>query len=131
MASSYMMRLGDYTFSLNTAAYQQLRRQTEYRWPAQQRIGRLPARQFTGPGQEILSLSGTIYPQFRGGTGQVDAMRQKAGQGQPMTLVDGAGRVRGKWVITRVEETQRVLFADGAPRRIDFRLELARYAEDH
>ncbi len=131
MASSFMMRLGEFTFSLDAAAYQQLRRQTDYRWPAQQRIGPLPARQFTGPGQDTISLNGTLYPQFRGGTRQVEALRQQAGHGNPLRLMDGAGRPWGQWIITRIEETLQVLFADGTPRRIHFRLELARYGQDH
>ncbi|MDE0167349.1 MAG: phage tail protein [Bryobacterales bacterium] len=47
-----------------------------------------------------------------------------------MDLSTGDGSIMGKWVITRIEETRRVLDADGAPRRIEFRLQLARYGED-
>ncbi len=130
MAVNHMMRLGDYTFSINSAAYQTLSRTTEYRWAAQARVGRSPARQFMGQGDERLSLDGRIYPHFKGGLGQVDAMRREAGKGCSLILVDGVGKIRGRWVIEQVEETWRAFFDDGAPRCVEFRLQLSRYGED-
>ena len=130
MASSYLMALGDYRFSLETAAYQELVRSTEYRWKAQERLQHRPAWQYLGPGREEIALNGTIYPAFRGGLEQLDRMRQEAEKGTPLLLNDSAGRVWGQWVITRVEETQRVFYADGSPRQVEFRLQLARYGED-
>ena len=54
-----MMALGGYRFGVSTAAYRELTRAAEYRWAAQERLGRLPARQYLGPGSE---LSGVIHP---------------------------------------------------------------------
>ena len=130
MASSYLMALGDYRFSLETAAYQELVRSTEYRWQSQDRLRRRPAQQYLGPGREEITLNGTIYPAFRGGLEQLDRMRQEAEKGTPLLLNDSSGRVWGQWVITRVEETQRVFYADGSPRQVEFRLQLARYGND-
>ena len=130
MPAEYMLRLGEYRFSLSTAAYQELSHSAEYRWPAAERVGRWPARQYLGPGQESINLSGVIYPYHRGGIGQIDAMRAEAAKGQPLNMSDGTGRVWGQWVILRVEETRRLLDADGTPRRVEFRLALARYGED-
>ena len=130
MASSYLIKLGAYTFSIDSAAYQTLSRTTEYRWRAQPRVGRLPAQQFIGPGEETLSLEGVIYPHFKGGLGQLDAMRAEAGKGEPLMLVDGTGRIWQQWVINQVEETHKILFEDGTPRQMEFRLQLSRYGED-
>ena len=130
MPSEHLLALGDYRFALDTASYQELTRSTEWRWKAQERIGREPARQYIGKGNEHIDLSGVLYPSFRGGTGQVDAMRTEADLGAPLRLVTGTGRVLGLWVIERVEETQATLFADGTPRRVSFRLRLAYYGED-
>jgi phage protein U len=124
-----MMALGRYRFSLDTAAYQSLQRSTEYRWTPQARIGQPPGLQYLGPGDEGLELEGVIYPNFKGGLGQVEAMRREAGKGQPLQLTDGLGRAWGHYVITRIEETQTVFFANGQPRRIEFRLSLNRYGE--
>ena len=130
MPAEHMMALGEYRFSLSTAAYQEFTHAAEYRWPAQERIGRLPARQFVGPGAETISMRGQIYPRFRGGLGQLDRMRDEAGRGVPVDLVEGTGRTWGRYVITRVEETRRIFEGDGAPRKIEFQLQLARYGED-
>ena len=124
------MALGEYRFSVSTAAYQEFTHSAEFRWASQERLGRLPARQYLGPGEETISLRGTLHPHFRGGLGQMDRMRAEAARGEPLEMSEGTGRIWGKWVITRVEETRRVFDADGAPRRIEFRLALARYGEE-
>ncbi len=126
-----MMMLGlEYQFSLSSSAYQQLRRSTEYRWPVQERLRRRPARQFVGPGNDAIELSGTIYPHYRGGLRQMECMRAVAGQGEPLRLVDGRGISWGRWCIERIEETQTVFFRNGDPRRVEFHLSLSRYGED-
>ncbi len=125
-----MIALGAYRFSVETAAYGQLRRTTEYRWPAQERLGRRPALQFVGPGAETIELEGVIYPSYKGGLRQVDKMRAEAGTGRPLMLVGGDGLVLGSWCVERIEETGSVFTSDGAPQKIEFRLSLARYGED-
>ncbi|MFC7332735.1 phage tail protein [Rhodocista pekingensis] len=125
-----MMGLGTYRFGIGTAAYQTLERATAYRWAAQDRLGRLPARQFLGPGEDGITLSGVIYPHYRGGLRQLDRLRQEAGRGEPLDLVDGYGRVWGAWVVLAVRETQSALLANGAPLKVEFQVELAAYGED-
>lgn len=130
MAATTMLALGSFRFAVDTAAYQELTRATEYRWPAQPRLGRHPARQFAGPGEDTITLRGVVYPHHRGGLGQVDAMRAEAALGTPLRLVAGDGRVLGLWVIVRIDETQPAHWSDGAPRRQDFTIEIAAWGED-
>lgn len=125
--SVVMMRLGDYKFSLNTAAYQELRRRNSWRWPTVDRIGARPASQFVGPGEDCVTMSGVIYPHFRGGLGQLGDMRAEADKGAPLLLVDGTGQVWGKYVITDIEEGQTVFFSNGAPRSQTFDISLQAY----
>ena len=122
-----MLKLGDYKFSLDTAAYDEFRRSAEYLWAEQNRIGTHPALQFTGVASQTVNVRGKIYPQFRGGIGQVESMRSVAGNGEPLLLVAGTGDILGRWVIKRVSETQRVFFSDSVPRAIDFEMELKFY----
>ena len=130
MATEHMLALGDYRFSVDTAAYQELVRTSEYRWQAQERLGNRPAQQYLGPGEESIELTGNIFPAYRGGLGQLDAMRAEAGKGQPLMLTSGAGDVLGKWCLTRVEETRSVFYANGSPRKMEFRLQIVHYGED-
>lgn len=124
-----MMTLGGFQFGISTAAYQELSRTTEYRWPAQERFMQNPALQFVGPGGDTINLPGVIYPHFSGGTGQLDAMRALAAKGTPQTLIDGSGRVMGEWVIERVEEKQTVFAFAGAPRKQEFTLGLRKFSD--
>jgi phage protein U len=125
-----MLALGPYRFSLNTSAYQSLKRSSEYRWPSIERIGKEPLLQAIGPGCDHIDLDGVIYPHFRGGLGQINAMRDSAQRQEPLMLINRQGNVLGRFVITQIEESQNTFLADGAPRKIEFRLSLERYGEE-
>ena len=125
-----MLALGPYRFSLNTSAYQSLKRSSEYRWPSIERIGKEPLLQAIGPGCDRIDLDGVIYPHFRGGLGQINAMRDSAEKQEPLMLINGQGNVLGRFVITQIEESQNTFLADGAPRKIEFRLSIERYGEE-
>lgn len=122
--------LGDYQFSLETAAFQDYGRDVDYRWNQHDRLGREPAQQFMGKGTDKISLKGTIYPTYKGGLGQIDSMRESADKGEPLQYVDGMGNVIGQYCIKGVKETGTVFFENGAPRKMTFALDLVRYGED-
>lgn len=125
-----MMKLGGYTFSLSTAAYQELKRTTLYRWSAQNRVGLRPALQYTGPGKEAIELTGDIYPLYKGGIGQLNDMRKEAAAGKPLILMDGLGNIWGKWCIEEIRETQTIFLPGGIPKKQSFNLRLSHYGED-
>lgn len=128
-----MARLGAFTFSLDTAAFQELQRSSTFNWQAKNRIGRQPAHQLTGRGADKITLSGVIYPHFRGGLGQIELLRQQAKTGEPLPLIyafETVGQYCGLWCVTDIEETRTVLFENGTPRKIEFRLSLVEYGED-
>ncbi len=125
-----MMILGIYRFTINNAAYQMLKRQSEYRWQEINRMGANPALQFTGFGVETIDLEGVIYPHFKGGLRQVTLMRAEAGIGKPLMLISGNGNAFGRWCIVKISENQSVFMKDGAPLKIEFSISLKRYGED-
>lgn len=129
--SDVMLSLGDFVFGINTAAYEQLRRSTRWRWAAQQRLGRDPARQFLGSGDDAITLAGVIYTTFRGGLGQIQTLRERASQGVPRLMADSFGLIHGHWIIEGLDETQTEFFANGAPRKIEFNLSLKFYGETY
>ncbi len=131
MPTETMMSLGDYRFSTDAAAYRELERSQSFRWQAQQRLAAPPAYQYLGPGADSISLRGLLYPHHRGGLRQIHALRAEAHRGKPLLLTAGNGDVLGLWSITRIDETQRLFFADGMPRRLEFRLQLVHYGHDH
>lgn len=125
-----MMILGVYRFAISSAAFQNLKRESEYRWQEINRMGASPALQFTGFGVETIDLDGVIYPHFKGGLRQVTLMRAEAGFGKPLFLISGNGNAFGKWCISKISENQSCFMKDGAPLKIEFSLSLKRYGED-
>jgi phage protein U len=117
-------------FNLDTAAFDQLTRQTEFRWASQERLSRRPAQQSPGLGEERISLRGTIYPTWRGGLAQLDTLRALGGRREPLNLTTGYGEVLGLWCLGRIEEEQGALMQGGIPRKQSFTLEFIRYGED-
>ena len=130
MAERIMLALGEFRFEIATAAYQKLAYSQSWRWPEQARITREPALQFMGKNAAEIDLEGVIYPSFKGGLGQIEAMRTLADAGRPQQLVDGLGRIWGAWVITEIGDTRTVFADDGQPRKLEFRIKLKAYGED-
>jgi phage tail protein len=128
--SETMMALGSFRFSIETAAYQELKHSQSYRWESQERLLRKPALQFVGVGVETIELTGLIYPHYRGGLKQVDTLREAASNGEPLLLIDGLGFVWGHWAITQIDEGQSFFQANGLPLKQTFQLKLSRYGED-
>lgn len=124
MLNLVMMALGAFRFGMRQEAYQEFERQTGYRWEKLNPVGAAPALQYLGPGDDAITLSGVIYPHFRGGLRQVDGMRAQAGLGIPMMLTSGGGAVFKRWAIVEVGETRRYFLPDGAPREIEFSMGL-------
>jgi phage protein U len=122
-----MLRLGDFNFALHIAVPQEMRRSAEYKWPSQERFGQLPALQFTGPGEETITLPGVVYPQWRGSANAMAKLRAMGARGQPYLLMDAQGNMYGRWVIKGVEETRSAFAAFTMPRKIEFNVTLQRF----
>ena len=134
--NKYMMRLGDFEFSVASAAFNKLNYQTSYQWEVQKAPtdNKTPVMQYNGPGERNLTIEGTIYPQMvKDGLQQVDKMREQAlkGEALPMCYVEtapgsnaGVGRILGKWCILNISENRTLFLADGNPREIQFSMTL-------
>lgn len=130
-----LLRLGEFKFAMDTAAYDGLTRSVSVNWPSQERLWNAPAVQFTGLGEETISLQGMVLPAWRGGLGQIEQLREMArapasGNGDPLPLVTGYGEYLGDYVITKVDEQQEVILTRGAPGVQRFTLELKRYVRE-
>jgi phage protein U len=128
--STQMMALGDYRFCLEKAAFQAFSQENSWRWASIDRFGRQPATQYLGPGSPKMSLSGTIYPHFKGGLGQLTAMRAEANKGTPLVAISGWGQYLGLWCIESISEDRTTFLGNGAPLKIDFKMSLISYGGD-
>ena len=122
--SQVMLTFGTVGFTVTAAAYQALRRATRYRLPAHELIGGQVAYQFTGRGEDRVTLSGTIMPTYRGRIGALDDLRALGDAGESRLLTSGTGESFGRWVLEEVGEEHSALFSDGAPRMVTFSVQL-------
>lgn len=123
-----LLMLGTFKFSLNTAVFTEMQRRTSYTWANVERFGQFDALQYTGPGDDTITLPGIVFPDWKGGDRQVDDLRALADAALPYQLIDSFGGVWGDWVITGVDETQSIHKPDGSFRRQEFNVSLRRFA---
>jgi uncharacterized protein len=124
-----MMTLGMFVFSLPTLAYQELQRKTDWKHPSTSRVGARNARQYTGKGDDTITLSGWIAPELTGSVYSLDALRLMADTGKSWILIAGTGRILGSYVITGMTEGRTVLGQDGDAGKIEFSITLERTDE--
>ncbi|AMK16712.1 phage tail protein [Sphingobium sp. MI1205] len=122
----HLMALGMFLFEIGTLAYDEMQRKTDWQHARSQRVGARDATQFTGVGDETISLSGAVYAEIADGRVSLDDLRSMADDGEALPLVDGSGTVYGNFVITALDERHAFLMSDGRARRIDFGIDLLR-----
>lgn len=114
-------------FAVGSAGFDKLTRTLSMRWARQPRLGQRPALQALGAGEETIEIQGVVYPHWRGGFGQIQALRTAMMDQRPRNLSDGRGNAWGVYVIEKLEEQRTVLDVDGTPLRQGFTLFLAHY----
>ncbi|WP_442783281.1 phage tail protein [Collimonas fungivorans] len=124
-----MMILGMFVFSLPTLAYQELQRQTSWKHPSTSRVGARDAYQFTGKGEDTITLSGWIAPELIGSVYSLDALRMMGDTGKSWILIAGTGRIYGSFIIDSMTEGRSVLASDGSAGKIEFSIVLKRIDE--
>lgn len=125
-----MLALGFFAFSLKTAPYQQLRRVSSRRAPRNAPVGQRPSGQFVGPGDDTITLSGTLYPELTGGPSNLTTLRGMMLTGKAYVLIDGEGNVMGNWSVDKVSETKTNFLKDGTARKITFEVAIVRELDD-
>ncbi|TQV72577.1 phage tail protein [Exilibacterium tricleocarpae] len=139
MPAPFMLMLGPIRFAVDQGAYQKLTRNSAYTWASRPQPGHPllkkkglggAARQYNGPGDDSLTISGTLYPQHNGGAWQLTLMRLSAGIGVPLPLITGTA-VMGRWVIESIGDDRSEFLDNGAARKIEFTLSLKRYQRDY
>jgi phage protein U len=126
-----LMAFGQFVFSLNTLAYQELQRRTAWKHASTSRVGARNGRQFTGPGDDTVTLTGWFMPDQLGGrTASLSDLRAMGDTGASFVLVDGTGRVYGAFVMEGLDEGHSLIGADGTGRRIEFTINLTQVDAD-
>ncbi|MES2905028.1 MAG: phage tail protein [Pseudomonadota bacterium] len=121
-----MLAIGLFVFGVDTLAYQELQRRTEYRHAGAERLGAPPAWQFLGPGADTITLPGILLPELVGDYASIESLREMGATGEAWPLVLSNGTILGQYFIRLVEERQSNFLPGGAPRRIEFNIDLER-----
>ena len=120
-----MMIFGMFVFSIPTATYQSLQRSTSWRYASNSRVGEAPAYQYLGPGEDTITMDGSIVPEF-GSQLSLTALRLMGNTGKSFPLIAGNGKIYGLWKLDSVDETQTYFFKNGKPRKVEFSLKLSK-----
>lgn len=120
-----MMIYGMFVFSIPTATYQSLQRSTNWNHASSARFDTSPAYQYTGKGEDGITLDCSIVPEF-GSQLSLTALRLMGDTGKSFPLISGTGKVFGLWVLNSLEENQTNIFKDGKPKKIEFSLKLSK-----
>lgn len=126
LSPAVLMSLGLFTFGMEQAAYDQLSRRITWRHEQNDRFMARAAVQFAGPGEDRVSIAGTIIPEVAGNYGALAFLIEMGDTGDAFPLMDGLGALWGFYRIDGIDQTQRTIMAGGIPRMVDFALELAR-----
>ncbi|MGE6982863.1 phage tail protein [Kluyvera intermedia] len=125
-----MLMLGDFAFSVDTTAYNQLTREASWRWSEQERIGKQDLLQYTGKSGRTVRLEGQAHAFFRKGVEAVNDLYDLADLAAPQQLVSGVGDVLGWWVVTEFTDTTSRFLPGGGHRNKNWTMTLKHYADD-
>ena len=112
----HLMALGMFLFEIGTLAYDEMQRKTDWQHARSQRVGARDATQFTGVGDETISLSGAVYAEIADGRVSLDDLRSMADDGEANVSPDN------RWVFFTTSRNRRVQIArmmlDGTNERV-------------
>lgn len=126
LTARQLMTLGMFVFGMDTAAYSEFSRRMSWNHATTERHMARAASQYTGPGEDSITLAGTLVPEIAGSFGSLEQLEEMAGTGDAWPLLDGLGRVLGIFRIGNMDLEYRAIMAGGLPRAIGFTLELVR-----
>lgn len=121
-----MLTLGLFLFGVDTIAYQEFLRRSEWRHAATDRLGARAAFQYLGPGVDSIALPGVLMPELTGPNASIDNLRAMAATGDAHVMMQPDGTIVGQYFIRLVEERKSAFLPGGGARRIEFTVELER-----
>ncbi|WP_336979894.1 phage tail protein [Altererythrobacter fulvus] len=127
MSSDRLLSIGMFIFATDGLSYQELERRMSWNWAAAPRFGARDALQFTGPGEDKITLNGVLVPEVAGKYSDIARLREMADSGQVQDVTLGEGDVLGQFVIVAVDHREQNIIMGGRARRYDFAVDLLRY----
>lgn len=125
-----ILAIGPHIFASLPLSLQKISEITKANWPATQRFGVGPARQFTGRGEDEFEVEGLYFDEEFGGHAEYLALKTTQALGQPVELMGWAAgglaaSVFGTVVILEVGASHSVIRASGIGAKVEFSVKLA------
>ncbi len=121
-----LMALGLFIFEQRTTPHQSITENKKERFSTHNNLNSRPTYQHIGTGEDTLSISGVLYPEFTGGRLSLYLLEKMMRTGGEHVLVDFRGVFKGTYIIEGLTETRTHFFVDGQARKIEFTLALKR-----
>ena len=122
-----ILSLGQFVFSVDTLTFNELQRSRSWSFANNDIAQGRPQYQFTGVGEETISIPFLIYQEHGFGNRQsVDDLAEMADTGAGYVLIDGSGYIYGVFAIDSVDDNRSFLTINGVPRKVDGTLKLTR-----
>ena len=130
-----ILAIGPHIFAALPLSIQTIKETTKVNWPAVNRFGVGPARQFTGRGEDELEIEGLYFHHEFGGHGEYLALKSTQGLGKPVEVIGwsvagAAASVFGTCVILEVGATHKHIAEDGIGVKVEFNVKLAPFGGD-
>ena len=98
----FLAKLGNLVFSMKTAPFDQIKRESKFRWARHELIGSKAVHHYVGPGEDKITINGIIYPEFFGKISTLAELRKMAAEGKSHGFTyasEQKGQYLGKWII--------------------------------
>lgn len=119
--------LGGFIFAPSFGSFEEMEQSWETPRASLDVIGSRPVKQWMGPGDTHLNLSGSIWPEIQlPGLLKIDALAGFASSGIPLPFLMATGQFLGMWGIANTIKSSGELARFGFPGEIGFEIELER-----
>ena len=131
-----LLALGPHVFEIAPLNFQEIERSTKTLWPTISRFGGRPGRQFTGYGEDSITITGLLFPDEMGGRDEYEAIRVTQAAAKPVLMLGWAtgssmaANLFGRVVILNVQDTQSIINRQGFGLKIEFSIDVAPYHGD-
>ena len=118
--------LSRFLFSPHQGSYEQLEEIWRFTWAKPQPIGSPPVKQWMGPGDREIIISGGIWPELQpAGAFKLEQIAAQAGRGRPMSFLNGS-RSLGLWCVEEIKKTSSLIELGGIPGAIEFEIRMSK-----
>lgn len=135
MPDKYLISLGDFVFSVNGTAFNNLKTKVNSNLTKTERAGYYPYYQAAKKPTVSYTIGGFYLPVLAGvkpmmkGNGEEELTEIIKGQ-EPVIMILGDGTVVGKVIVTAAEYGKTFFLSDGTAQKVDFMLQIEEWHDD-